>query len=182
MDWMRVAQRLTLVLVLSLDWSTSMYYPILISLYSQSPIQALPVELLAHIFNLGLSSDYIDSPFPLTPDEDCYVPPASAFQLLVSHVCSHWRQVAFRTPSLWTTLHFRELADLDRARFHLEHCANSPRLLDILVDTVAVKDHIHGVTLCRDEFDPVFDIIVPYVSRWRAFVLKVRFVKQSAQC
>ena len=31
------------------------------------------------------------------------LPPWLSFQVVVSHVCRHWRNVAFSTPSLWTT-------------------------------------------------------------------------------
>ncbi|KAJ7486094.1 hypothetical protein B0H11DRAFT_1137929 [Mycena galericulata] len=135
-------------------------------------VYTLPVELLSRIFVLGAAEQVLDSPFILRPDDS--VPIASAdFQLLVSHVCRHWRQVALRTSCLWTSLHFREPAHISRAEVFLQRTAtNYP--LDILVDTVSLDDHIPGVTLCRDEMRSIFALITPHVTRWRAFHLKVR--------
>ncbi|KAF8645160.1 hypothetical protein AX16_007988 [Volvariella volvacea WC 439] len=139
-------------------------------------IHSLPVELLTRIFVLGVQdeSPYHHSPFLLKPDQHYYSAPSSNFQLLVSHVCHHWRQITLRTPSLWTSLHFREPSHLPRAREFLARCAHSPRTLDILVDTVSQEDHIPGVTLYTEELHAVFKLVVPHVKRWRAFHLKIR--------
>lgn len=147
------------------------YFP-----YRPTGIYSLPVELLTRIFVLGAGYDYPydGSPFLLKPDQDYYAIPSSNFQLLVSHVCQHWRQIALRTSCLWNILHFREPAHFARAEEYLARCSASGQLLDILVDTVAQQDHIPGVTLCRGEIQVIFDIIIPHVKRWRAFHLKVR--------
>jgi len=139
-------------------------------------IHSLPVELLTRIFILGAGYDYpyAGSPFLLKPDEEYYAVPSSNFQLLASHVCHHWRQIALRTSCLWSTLHFREPSHIERAEEFLTRCTASDQLLDILVDTVAARDHIQGITLCREEIQQVFGIIIPHVKRWRAFHLKVR--------
>ncbi|KAJ7132970.1 hypothetical protein C8R46DRAFT_653464 [Mycena filopes] len=137
-------------------------------------VYALPVELLSNIFVLGAADQLEDSPFLLRPDEDhCPASSVTDFQLLVSHVCQHWRQVALRISCLWTSLHFREPAHIARAEAFLTRVTtNHP--LDILVDTVSVEEHIPGVTLCRDEMHAIFALITPHVARWRAFHLKVR--------
>ncbi|KAJ7451549.1 hypothetical protein FB451DRAFT_1566079 [Mycena latifolia] len=136
------------------------------------PVAALPVELLSRVFVLGADPE-ADSPFLLRPDED-HTPAASAdFQLLVSHVCRHWRAVALRVSCLWTSLHFREPAHIARGEAFLSR-ASTNHPLDILVDTVSLDDHIPGVTLCRDEMRTIFALILPHVARWRAFYLKVR--------
>ena len=54
----------------------------------------LPNEILSRIFVLAVQ-DYGTVAFPMSTDHD---PP----QLTVSHVCSHWRMVAFRTSELWS--------------------------------------------------------------------------------
>ncbi|KAJ7784348.1 hypothetical protein B0H16DRAFT_1356329 [Mycena metata] len=134
----------------------------------------LPVELLANIFVLGAADQLEDSPFLLRPDEDhCLASSVTDFQLLVSHVCQHWRQVSLRISCLWTSLHFREPAHIARAEAFLARVSPN-HSLDILVDTVSVEDHIPGVTLCRDEMHTIFALITPHVARWRAFHLKVR--------
>ena len=53
-----------------------------------------PNEILGRIFIL-LALDYGTVDFPL---KKYNLPP----QLVVSHVCSHWRRVALRTPELWS--------------------------------------------------------------------------------
>ncbi|EAU86096.1 hypothetical protein CC1G_07175 [Coprinopsis cinerea okayama7 len=139
-------------------------------------INTLPVELLTRIFVLGAGYDYLyeDSPFLLKPNQDIY-PPPSSFQTLASHVCHRWRQIAIRTPSLWKTIHLREPVHIPRAKAYLERCsASSNYLLDILVDTVAQEEHIPGVTLCREEINAIFELIIPHVAHWRSFHLKVR--------
>ncbi|KAJ7147167.1 hypothetical protein C8R43DRAFT_890250 [Mycena crocata] len=138
-----------------------------------SGVCSLPVELLSRIFVLGAADRELDSPFLLRPDDD-HCPAASAdFQILVSHVCQHWRDVALRISSLWTSLHFREPAHIARAEAFLGRVATI-HAFDILVDTVSLDDHIPGVTLCRDEMRTIFALITPLVARWRAFHLKVR--------
>ncbi|KAJ7816942.1 hypothetical protein B0H14DRAFT_1391018 [Mycena olivaceomarginata] len=136
-------------------------------------VYLLPVELLSRVFVLGAADQVLDSPFLLRPDEDHCVGSVTDFQLLVSHVCEHWREVALRMSCLWTSLHFREPAHIPRAEAFLARAAAN-HTLDILVDTVSVDDHIPGVTLCRDEMREIFALIIPHVVRWRAFHLKVR--------
>ena len=144
--------------------------------YRPTGIYSLPVELLTRIFVLGSAFDhpYADSPFLLKPDQEYEPPTSSNLQVAVSHVSRHWRQVALRTHSLWTTLHFRETCHISRAETYLARCLpSSTYLLDILVDTVAEEDHTPGITLYTDEIKTIFQIIIPHVSRWRAFHLKI---------
>jgi hypothetical protein len=54
----------------------------------------LPNEVLSHIFML-LALGYGTVTFPIPKNN---APP----QLVVSHVCSHWRRVALHTPELWS--------------------------------------------------------------------------------
>lgn len=142
----------------------------------QAAIHSLPVELLTRIFVLGAGFDdpYADSLFLLKP-EQAYVPmPSSNFQVVVSHVCQHWRQVALRAPHLWTTLHFREKSHIERAREYLARCTRSTTfLLDVLFDSVSEEDHTPGVTLYKEEVRSIFQIIIPHVKRWRSFHLKI---------
>ncbi|KAF8967135.1 hypothetical protein BDZ97DRAFT_1616117, partial [Flammula alnicola] len=112
-------------------------------------------------------------PFLLKTDQEYNPPTSSNFQVLVSHVCRHWRQVALRTQSLWTTLHFREKAHIPRAKEYLSRCSTSNYSFDILIDTVAIEDHIPGITLYKEELNTIFGIIIPFVCRWRTFHLKI---------
>lgn len=142
----------------------------------QTAIHSLPVELLMRIFVLGAGFDdpYADSPFLLKP-EQAYIPmPSSNFQVVVSHVCQHWRQVALRAPHLWTTLHFREKPHIERAKEYLTRCTRSTTFfLDILFDSVSEEDHTPGVTLYKSEVRTIFQTIIPHVKRWRSFHLKI---------
>lgn len=147
--------------------------------YHPTGIQALPVELLTRIFVLGSLCEYPytdGSPFLLKPDQHYYPVPSANFQLLVSHVCRQWRQIALRTSSLWTRLHFREPSHLSRAQAFLERSRGPAfaQTLDILVDTVSKEEHIPGVNLYKEQLHAVFQLIVPHVYRWRAFHLKIR--------
>ncbi|KAK7469178.1 hypothetical protein VKT23_003669 [Stygiomarasmius scandens] len=54
------------------------------------------------------------------------------FQVLVSHVCRHWREVAINTPNLWTTVAFAIGIPLDQPRVWIERSKGHP--LDIIID------------------------------------------------
>ncbi|KAF9485922.1 hypothetical protein BDN70DRAFT_467010 [Pholiota conissans] len=138
-------------------------------------IHALPVELLTWIFELGSAFDYpyTKSPFLLKPDQAFIYLPSHNFQV-VAHVCRHWRAVALRTQHLWTTLHIREEIHIERAEEYISRCSASIYTFDILIDTVAVEDHIPGITLYSHELERIFKLLLPVVHRWRTFHLKVR--------
>ena len=126
-------------------------------------IHALPIEILSRIFILGQpEGEYPEFP-PIGP------PP---FEILVSHVCQHWRQVALRTPHLWSTVHMRTVPHVERAKQYLRRSGLLP--LDIMVDTCDQEEHIKDFLLFRDEFMPVFSILTPYIDRWRSIQIKVR--------
>ncbi|KZP25226.1 hypothetical protein FIBSPDRAFT_396244 [Athelia psychrophila] len=57
---------------------------------SVAPVSSIPNEVLAAIFEAGHSIDSIQDYWP--------------FELAVSAVTSHWREVALRTPRLWTRI------------------------------------------------------------------------------
>ncbi|KAI0695789.1 hypothetical protein C8T65DRAFT_562945, partial [Cerioporus squamosus] len=126
-------------------------------------IYLLPVELLTRIFHLGVDSD------PLPDDRP---PEHRPFEVLVSHVCRHWRHIALHTPHLWTTVHFRLKSHIDRGRAYLSRNARLP--IDIYVDTCAEDTAKHRKDLIfRDTFMPTFDVVLPHIDRWREFHLKV---------
>lgn len=52
------------------------------------PISSLPNEILVEIFTIGHRSK-----------------PSTPFEVLVSHVSHHWREVALGTPKLWAKIH-----------------------------------------------------------------------------
>ncbi|KAF7299092.1 hypothetical protein MIND_00857500 [Mycena indigotica] len=62
-------------------------------------------------------------------DEEPFVP----FQVLVSHVCRHWRSIALNTHTLWTKLHFDGHVTIDAAETWIKRANGLP--LDITIDS-----------------------------------------------
>ncbi|KZP24159.1 hypothetical protein FIBSPDRAFT_930115 [Athelia psychrophila] len=74
-------------------------------------IYTLPVEILMAIIQVGC--------IPFCAQDE-------RFEVLVSHISSHWRQVALTTPSLWTTIRRVERCNrLDRIAAYLERSRSS---------------------------------------------------------
>ncbi|KAF8596240.1 hypothetical protein BDV93DRAFT_68354 [Ceratobasidium sp. AG-I] len=88
-----------------------------------SPIRQLPLEVLAFIFTIAVSSDRIERvlshPKPLSVD----------FANVLASVCSHWRRVAIGIPELWTYVDLSRRGALDHASLWLERARN--RAIDI---------------------------------------------------
>ena len=95
----------------------------------------LPVEILSRIFTL-VAQDYGTVAFPIFRNLFGRRLP----QLTVSHVCSHWRMVAFRTSELWsnTSLHYpKDSDDLWHVHIHqrwLMRAGTFPVTLSITFD------------------------------------------------
>ncbi|KAF7795352.1 hypothetical protein EIP86_006509 [Pleurotus ostreatoroseus] len=130
---------------------------------AMAAIHTLPIEILSRIFLLGLP----DGEYPEFPPSA-----APPFEVLVSHVCQHWRAVALRIPHLWAIVHLRTVPHIDRARQYLVRSGRVP--LHILVDTCDMDEHVPGFLLFRDEFLPVFALLTPHIDRWRSMQCKVR--------
>lgn len=166
--------------VLLSSLQTPLHEPRLMHTFSQdfhpTGVHSLPVELLSRIFILGASVTHgsEESPFLLKPDPNHNAADPSSFAVIVSHVSHHWRQVALHTHVLWNALHFRELSHISRGETFIARASRSTSyVLNILVDTVSEEDHTPGVTLYIEEICAIFELIIPRVSRWRAFHLKV---------
>jgi hypothetical protein len=119
-----------------------------------SPVNGLPTELLADIFDVGTHLE--DDP---DSDSDHRLP----FSVLVSHVCRLWRSVAVGSPSFWTTISFSKRPPFERPKVWIDR--SKPLPIDVFIN--------HQETM-----DEVFDIIVPHVTRWRE--LKVWVNKDTA--
>ncbi|TCD62233.1 hypothetical protein EIP91_007192, partial [Steccherinum ochraceum] len=133
-------------------------------------IHALPVELLSRIFLIGWQED----PLP-----DDILTSQTTFEALVSHVSHRWRDVALHIPVLWSIVHFRTHLHIHRAHTYLARNRH-PHLIDVFVDTCAQDEHLPGFTLFRDEFFPVFAVVIPHIARWRSLNLKVRDLQCKA--
>ncbi|TDL22119.1 hypothetical protein BD410DRAFT_788809 [Rickenella mellea] len=174
------------------------------------PINDLPPEILAHIFTIGTRAqededeDDIDEEGIHEDDgDDAYSDVSSSssddepeFQVLVSHVCKHWRTLATGTPGLWTTLTFNEPRPFEKAQAYIERSKTSPLLIAIDAtkdDDDAVDMDVDGelesgalaqagkscdvtggtVGLTLDDVDFIADLIIPHVERWQRFELMV---------
>ncbi|KAF5369445.1 hypothetical protein D9758_002646 [Tetrapyrgos nigripes] len=119
------------------------------------------------------------------------------FQVLVSHVCRHWRDVAVNSTSLWTTIEFSAGVHPDRPKVWMERSKGHP--LDIVIDCTAAEDEdledalfeVNSITyevstmahsstsegaegakpevecFTKEEVAEILDLIVPNVDRWR---------------
>ncbi|CAL1713109.1 unnamed protein product [Somion occarium] len=132
-------------------------------------INQLPPELLAYIFQLGVEleaegeddEDLFSDISSETEEEKPYLP----FEVLVSHVCKHWRDIATNLPNLWTSIDFA--GPYDRSITYLERAQQAPLdisldLEDLDADDPEVKDLI-----------TIAGLILPRVSQWRTFELIV---------
>lgn len=130
-------------------------------------IHSLPVELLARIFTLGTRDPLADFSSPAAP-----IPRDPPFELLVSHVCLHWRAVALRTPLLWTSIVLTQPSHIPRARAYVSRSARLP--FHILFDSASEGEYVPGRHIFRDEFLPAFEPLTPHIDRWRSLILRVR--------
>ncbi|KAH9920448.1 uncharacterized protein B0H18DRAFT_881075, partial [Fomitopsis serialis] len=130
-------------------------------------IYSLPVELLARIFVLGAADPIQDVASPAAP-----IPRDPPFEVLASHVCAHWRDVALRTPHLWTSIALTQVSHVPRARAYVARSARLP--FHILFDTSAEADYVPSHSIFRDEFLPAFEPLKPHIARWASLILRVR--------
>jgi hypothetical protein len=111
-----------------------------------APVASLPNEILSTVFEAGCLS---------LPS-----PSLSSFEITVSHVTRHWRDVAMNTPSLWTViaiLNRKYVLDMVEA-----YLARSKSLtLDI---------SIHLATKSPST-DSVMRAIILHIGRWRSFLV-----------
>ena len=83
------------------------------------------------------------------------------FELLVSHTCSCFRQVALATPRLWTACSIHENCP---DKLVAEYIARSGKcLLDIRVDLAVHKPQLDDTRL-----SPTVEMILPLSFRWRS--------------
>ncbi|KAF9220274.1 hypothetical protein BS17DRAFT_787845 [Gyrodon lividus] len=110
-----------------------------------------------------------------TGSSDTSGPP---FQIVVSHVCQHWRNVALSTPALWTSLVvFRKARPpYEQVSTLLERSKSLP--IDIFIDC-ELQDHDEDF-ISYDESEPseadlkfLFALLIPHVHRWRSMEVEV---------
>ncbi|OSX58927.1 hypothetical protein POSPLADRAFT_1173189 [Postia placenta MAD-698-R-SB12] len=122
---------------------------------------ALPDELIAHVFLLGMPANTVyyveDENFQLVRDlvrhsdvegdvqtEDVQTEDLEFdFELCVSHTCRRWRGIALDTPRLWTTIEFTDSTapSFTKEAVYLTRSRNAPiDVLAVLLDTDSVCD------------------------------------------
>lgn len=171
-----------------------------------SPIEKLPPEVLSDIFRLDARADDIEKEdaFGIGGDDGLYLeyarnghrrvypPPFGKprrrkpvrrmpAQVRVSHVCQHWRLVAIETANLWTTLKFRAGCPWDENQEWLSRSKDSP--LDITINYFALDEfapHSPELEQAEADFIAILDLVLPHVSRWRAFRLDVDMYRYLA--
>ncbi|GLB38500.1 putative F-box-like [Lyophyllum shimeji] len=114
------------------------------------------------------------------------------FQVLVSHVCRHWREVAIESPELWTTLTFTEGPPFDKSKTWIERSKGLPLHIHIDCTIPEVEEHeffdealqahysepragpahdsappVTAVTHGR-QYAEEHNIITPHVGRWQS--------------
>ncbi|KAF7346257.1 hypothetical protein MSAN_01852900 [Mycena sanguinolenta] len=64
------------------------------------------------------------------------------FQVLVSHVCRHWREISLGTHTLWTTIRFAGHLNAEKASAWIERANDLP--LDIYIEATDLHDPQHN--------------------------------------
>ncbi|KZP28662.1 hypothetical protein FIBSPDRAFT_1039413 [Athelia psychrophila] len=119
-----------------------------------SPIASLPNEVLADIFaTLHASNEEFFTRLHASDEEFFTEAPCS--EIIVSHVTTHWRQVALGTPKLWTRI-FRTSNQtlLEKIKTYLERSKISPIDLRVVIGDM-------------DDTDSYTELIRPHMARCR---------------
>jgi len=121
-------------------------------LNQNAPISCLPNEMLAMIFmacqQLWLQKSY-----------------SRSFEVVASHVSSHWRDVATGTPLLWSTIHVHVRRREYRAK-NLERLSMYLARSDTCPLVITLKIH--------EEIFPFLDLLTPHVDRWSRLSVTTR--------
>ncbi|TFK73608.1 hypothetical protein BDN72DRAFT_893790 [Pluteus cervinus] len=115
-------------------------------------IHRLPVEILSHVFVLG-------------SEDDVMLP------VVISHVCSSWRTIAFRTPALWRRITLTPRMDMWRERMQRARACS----LDISISPWVKNGSGNSKRQYLDihTVQWYMHLVVPYIHRWRS--LEIQF-------
>lgn len=83
------------------------------------------------------------------------------FEVLVSHTCSYFRQVALATPRLWTAFYIHENCADEFIVLYIERSGMC--LLDIRVDLT-----VHKLQMDERRLNATLQVILPLSYRWRS--------------
>ncbi|KAF9810052.1 hypothetical protein IEO21_07134 [Rhodonia placenta] len=146
------------------------------------PCDKLPVELLAHIFYLGLvylpdaSEEGRSGP---CPQYNAHTVKALPSEIVVSHVCSRWRNIALNTPKLWTQINLSRLIIYNKVGSYLERSQNSPVDISLRLSLFGLNDlrsPVYGKSAISSYIvqvvHGVWQLISEHISHWRSFILE----------
>ncbi|KAG6885219.1 hypothetical protein C0993_004779 [Termitomyces sp. T159_Od127] len=125
-----------------------------------TPICSLPSELLAKIFKLGQNIQWEDNELDASPTSQLVAD--HSFGILVTHVSSHFREVAIGTPQLWSDITISSCmsrAELETCLTRTGGCA-----LDVRIEA--------GLSVPLDPLIMVqIEIIIVHSKRYRQLVI-----------
>ncbi|KAG1765922.1 hypothetical protein EDD22DRAFT_1013423 [Suillus occidentalis] len=132
-----------------------------------------------------------DSPSDASTDSDATFELVPPFEVLISHVCHHWRMVALNTPSLWTEIDVSPLDSppFERVQVLLERSKSLP--IDIRIDceppdeeeeedSSGSEDSELGQSprsMTFSDLDNLMSLLVPHISRWGSIEVAVACYK-----
>ncbi|KAF5362158.1 hypothetical protein D9756_002154 [Leucocoprinus leucothites] len=108
----------------------------------RSPIYTLPTEVLSYIFQNTRSSYQTGEDLGYTEASDPSrgwdeFPPVDCSAVVLSSICSHWRQVALDTPKLWTSVTLRiQSRKVPSHASLLQHHLTQAKSLDISLNII----------------------------------------------
>lgn len=160
---------------------------ILSVLGDRDPDGVLPLESIPVVDDDQDNSDWEDEDSERNYDSDNYdlsvgtVLVDHSFQVTVSHVCKHWREVALDTPALWSDIHLETGSNATpsyrRASAYLSRSKGHPLSIFIDVDerdddeSVYSEQSDHQPPITSFQLEAILDLLLPHISRWRKFKL-----------
>ncbi|KAF7797426.1 hypothetical protein EIP86_008621 [Pleurotus ostreatoroseus] len=112
-------------------------------------------------------------------------PQSSLFQVLASHVCKRWREVAIVNPSLWSVIEFRGgTEDLERSKVYLERAKRAALTIyiDLAIDEAdrdeEEEEILSTLETAREhdlykDLDEFLHLIQPQYQCWRVLEVMV---------
>lgn len=105
----------------------------------------------------------------------------NSFQVTVSHVCKHWREVALETPALWSEIDLETgrhaIPSHRRASTYLSRSKGYPLSISIVVEECEDDASIysgqsdHRPPATNAQLQAILDLLLLHISRWREFKL-----------
>ncbi|KAF9555598.1 hypothetical protein CPC08DRAFT_820971 [Agrocybe pediades] len=141
----------------------------------------LPPEILYSIFESYVSDPVLPRDGNGTFDESCRRK-KMARPVVLSQVCSDWRQVALATPQIWTNVvllwDVRGQKEIDRVRKWISRSRRFP--LDMYLDTSSrgrgsVEDWPPPFDSLHPSFFPMLQLIASTSAQWRYFTTRAPY-------